>query len=147
VSRSDGGGISISRRKDIKERAYARHNRKNMPVAEVILWERIRRKQLGVSFRRQHPIKPFIADFACVEKRLIIELDGESHIGNENETYDTKRTQYLQAKGWTVLRFWNGDVYENIDDVIEEIKSYLRGEPASPSVPSGHLPRQRGEDA
>ena len=127
VSRSDGGGISISRRKDKKERAYARHNRKNMPVAEVILWERIRRKQLGVSFRRQHPIKPFIADFACVEKRLIIELDGESHIGNENETYDAKRTRYLESMGWTILRFWNDEIYEQLDDVIEQITNNILG--------------------
>ena len=98
-----------------------------MPAAEVILWERIRRKQLGVSFRRQHPIEPFIADFACVSLKLIVELDGESHIGQESETYDKNRTLYLNSKGWTVLRFWNGDVYENLDAVIENIRKYIEG--------------------
>lgn len=96
-----------------------------MPAAEVILWERIRRKQLGVSFRRQHPIKPYIVDFACVGRKLIIELDGDSHIGNEN--YDEHRTKYLEEKGWTVLRFWNGDIYENIDTVIVQIRNNITG--------------------
>ena len=96
-----------------------------MPAAEVILWERIRRKQLGVSFRRQHPIKPYIVDFACVAVKLIIELDGESHIGNE--TYDKNCTHHLEGKGWTVLRFWNGEIYENIDDVVEKVRNYLTG--------------------
>ena len=127
VPRSGGGGISISKRKDKKERTHARHNRKNMPAAEVILWERLRRKQLGVSFRRQHPIKPFIVDFACISRKLIIELDGESHIGHENEIYDAKRTKYIEAQGWTVLRFWNDDIYESLDAVIEKIKKYIEG--------------------
>ena len=96
-----------------------------MPAAEVILWERIRRKQLGVSFRRQHPIKPYIADFACAGRKLIIELDGDNHIGNEN--YDAHRTKYLEEKGWTVLRFWNGDIYEQLDVVVEQIRNEIMG--------------------
>lgn len=127
VSRSDGGGISISRRQGKKERAYARHNRKNMPAAEVILWECLRRKQLSVSFRRQHPIKPFIVDFACVSLKLGIELDGESHVGQENELYDAKRTQYLESQGWTVLRFWNHDIYEHLDETVERITKFIEG--------------------
>jgi len=125
VSRSDGGGISISRRGDKKERKHARHNRKNMPAAEIILWEAIRRKQLGVSFRRQHPVKPYIVDFACISKKLIIELDGNSHIGNES--YDEERTKYLEAKEWQVLRFWNYEIYEQLDEVIEQIRNNIEG--------------------
>ena len=98
-----------------------------MPAAEVILWERLRRKQLGARFRRQYPIKPFIVDFACIKLKLIIELDGESHIGAENETYDAKRTQYLESKGWTVMRFWNHDIYETLDETIGKIKKYIEG--------------------
>ena len=96
-----------------------------MPAAEVILWEAIRRKQLGVSFRRQHPIKPFIVDFACISEKFIIELDGESHIGNEE--YDEKRTQFLESKGWKVLRFWNNEIYEQLDEVIEQITNTIKG--------------------
>ena len=96
-----------------------------MPAAEVILWEFIRRKQLGVSFRRQHPIKPYIVDFACISKKLIIELDGDSHIGNED--YDEARTKFLESKGWRVLRFWNHEIYEQLDEVIEQITNNIKG--------------------
>jgi len=127
VSRSDGGGITISRRTDKKERAYAKHNRKNMPVAEVILWEKLRRKQLGVSFRRQHPVKPFIADFACIAHKLIIECDGDSH--EETQNYDQKRDNYLQGQGWRVVRFLNGEIYDALDEVVDRIKLEInRGE-------------------
>jgi len=95
-----------------------------MPAAEVILWERIRRKQLGVSFRRQHPIKPFIVDFACIPFRLIIELDGDSHIGAE--TYDAKRAHYLNEQGWTIIRFWNGEIYEELDGCVEQIEMAIK---------------------
>lgn len=91
-----------------------------MPAAEVILWERIRRKQLAVSFRRQRPISPFIVDFACVPLKIIIELDGDSHIGAE--TYDAKRTLYLEEQGWTIIRFWNGEVYEELENCMEQVK-------------------------
>ena len=135
----------MPRRANDKERKYARSNRQNMPAAEVILWERIRRKQLGVRFRRQHPVKPFIADFACIKQKLIIELDGESHTGNE--TYDENRTETLEGQGWTVLRFQNDDVYDHIDEVVAKLEVHLRGNTDSPSAPSGHLPHKWGEDA
>jgi len=121
----------MPRRNDRKERKYAQSNRKNMPPAEVILWTLVRRKQLGVSFRRQHPIAPFIADFACLKRKLIIEIDGETHIGHED--YDEKRTQYLRAKGWAVLRFTNDAVYDHPEGVVAQIETYLLGETYSPS--------------
>lgn len=118
------------RRKDKKERQYARHNRKNMPTAEVILWEKLRRKQVGgVSFRRQHPIKPYIVDFACLSKKLIIEVDGDTHSDDDERQYDERRTAYLEQQGWAVIRFWNDDIYRHLDDVLETIVRHLtRGE-------------------
>ena len=92
-----------------------------MPPAEQRLWYCIRRKQLsGFRFRRQHSIGPYIADFACVEVKLAIELDGEQH-GYDDSARDRKRDAFLEDEGWTVLRFWNHDVYKNIDGVQEEI--------------------------
>ena len=92
-----------------------------MPPAERKLWARIRNKQLGgYRFRRQHTFGPFIADFACVEMRLVVELDGGQH-GFDDGARDARRDAFIEARGWTVRRFWNDDVYRNIDGVLEAI--------------------------
>lgn len=99
-----------------------------MPKAEVLLWEQLRRKQLGgFTFRRQHPIRPFIVDFACMAEKLVIEIDGESHTCEDAEIRDAKRTEYLEAQGWSLLRFWNEDIYSNLGGVLEHIEQHLRG--------------------
>ena len=98
----------------------ARMLRKNQTDAERLLWQRLRNRQLlGVKFRRQMPIQGYIADFAAVEIRLIIELDGSQHI--DNEAADEFRTGFLQREGYKVIRFWNDDVLSRIDDVLEFI--------------------------
>jgi very-short-patch-repair endonuclease len=75
-----------------------------MTLAERKVWHAIRGKQLqGHRFRRQHPIGPYIADFACIEKLLLIELDGGQH--QDQIEYDLKRTKYLESQGWRVMRF------------------------------------------
>jgi very-short-patch-repair endonuclease len=76
-------------------------------------------------FSSSTPIKPFISDFACFQHKLIIELDGDSHIGHE--TYDEERTDYLEAQGWTIIRFWNGEIYDEIEAVIARIMKQLKG--------------------
>jgi len=92
-----------------------------MPAAERKLWMRIRRKQISnFRFRRQHTIGPYIADFACVEVRLVIELDGDQH-GFDDGARDQKRDAFMEASGWMVLRFWNHEIYHNIDGVLETI--------------------------
>ena len=91
-----------------------------MTDAERKLWLRLNVRQLGgVKFRKQVPVDPYIADFACLEHRLIIELDDSQH--DENRARDDKRTRYLETKGYRVLRFWNTDVMRNIDGVVEVI--------------------------
>lgn len=105
-----------------KPHANARSLRKDMPPAEQRLWYFIRRKQLGgFRFRRQHTIGPFVADFACVEARLVVELDGDRHGRDDAPSRDRNRDAFMEKEGWTVLRFWNHDVYGNIDGVLEMI--------------------------
>jgi very-short-patch-repair endonuclease len=91
----------------------------------------------GFRFRRQHPIGDFIADFACVEAHLVIELDGSQHM--ENAVFDADRTRDLESRGYRVLRFWNNDVTENIAGVKERILEALR------DYPHPDLPPERGK--
>ena len=101
----------------------ARTLRTNMTLTEQALWNKIRRKQLGHKFLRQYIIDNlYIVDFICLEKRLIIELDGGQHCENPD---DIKRDEYLKNKGFSVLRFWNNEISENIDGCLEIIRQYL----------------------
>lgn len=101
----------------------ARTLRTNMTLAEQTLWNKIRRKQLGYKFLRQYIIDNlYIVDFICFEKKLIVELDGGQHCENPN---DIKRDAYLKNKGFSVLRFWNNEISENIDGCLEVIKQHL----------------------
>ena len=89
-----------------------------MSDAEQKLWQRLRSGQLGgLKFRRQHPIPPYIADFCCVAEKLIVELDGSQH----GEQADAARTRYLEGQGWRILRFWDHDVLQQTEAVIEAI--------------------------
>ena len=90
--------------------------RKESTPAEQKLWSRIRDDQLGVTFRRQHAIGNYIPDFCAPRKKLIIELDGSQHL--QQREYDQARTEYLELRGYTVLRFWNNAVMNDIDGVI-----------------------------
>ena len=104
----------------------ARRLRRTMTRAEVILWQHIRRKQLaGFRFRRQMPVGPYIADFACVERNVIVEVDGDTHSKAPEIAHDMRRTAFLQAKGWHVHRVWNTDVYENLEGVLDGILHLL----------------------
>ena len=105
-----------------KPHSNAKNLRKDMPQAERILWARVKNKQLGgLRFRRQHTIGPYIADFACIAAKLVIELDGEQHALGETPLRDAKRNAFMEANGWTVLRFWNHEIYENLERVLETI--------------------------
>jgi very-short-patch-repair endonuclease len=93
-----------------------------MTNAEIILWTRLRRGGLaGCHFRRQHPIGPYIADFACRSMRLVIEIDGAAHGSSEEIAYDLRRDAYLHGRGYFVLRFWNHEIYENLGGVLDRI--------------------------
>ncbi|HOW10883.1 MAG TPA: endonuclease domain-containing protein [Bacteroidales bacterium] len=103
---------------NIKEKA--RWLRKNMTNAEKLLWKKLRnRQQNGKYFRRQHPFGIYILDFYCFEANLVIEIDGEIHLGHKK--YDQERTDYLNSAGLRVLRFKNEDVENNLDSVIDVI--------------------------
>lgn len=100
--------------------------RRNATDAEARLWSRLRNRQLaGHKFRRQQPIGPYIADFACPEAMLVVELDGGQH---RPET-DAARTASLEQQGYTVLRFWNNDALGNPEGVLETILRWLDGKP------------------
>ena len=103
----------------------ARENRKNPTEAEERLWSALRNSQLGFKFRRQHSIDQFIADFACLEKALIVEVDGEIHNTPENREYDEGRTFELKKKGFQIIRFTNEEVLTQLNVVIDKIKSIL----------------------
>jgi very-short-patch-repair endonuclease len=105
-------------------RERSRALRRDPTDAERKLWSALRRKSLaGARFRRQHPIGDFFADFCCIEHKLVIEVDGGQHA--DTQTYDERRTSFLAAQGFRVLRFWNSDVLTNLDGVIEAISQNL----------------------
>jgi very-short-patch-repair endonuclease len=114
----------------------AKELRKNQTDAEKLLWRHLRSKQLsGLRFRRQHPIGNYIVDFVCLEKMLIIEVDGIHHAGEEN---DRKRDAWLQKEGFTVLRFWNNNVLMNLNGVMEVIfQNCTSPSPQSPPLKGG----------
>ena len=102
----------------------ARRLRKSMTDAERALWRVLRDKQLeGRKFRRQYPIAGYVADFACIEAGLVIELDGGQHA--EQAAYDARRTEDLRMAGYRVIRFWNNEVLGNMDGVLEALRLAL----------------------
>ncbi|MCQ2754519.1 MAG: DUF559 domain-containing protein [bacterium] len=104
----------------------AKNMRSNMTKQEVKLWNIVRAKKLlGYKFKRQVLIGEYIVDFLCEEKKLIIEIDGGQHNEIDNIFYDKNRTIYLEKQGYKVLRFWNNEIWDNIEGVIEVIKKYL----------------------
>jgi very-short-patch-repair endonuclease len=114
-------------------RVLARKLRKQLTDAETILWSRLRGKQLdGLKFRRQHPIKAYVVDFACLEARLVVEVDGATHSTKEELEHDATRTRVLNREGWRVVRVSNTDVYKNLHGTLELI---LRSARCAPSVP------------
>ena len=99
---------------------HAKNLRKNMTDTEKRFWYRINRNQMGVKFRRQQPIGPYIVDFICYSLRIIIELDGEQHLNNLE--YDNVRTDYLKSQGYNVIRIPNSYLtYDSIDDVVHTL--------------------------
>lgn len=109
---------------DIKLRA--RHMRKNPTMAEKLLWNRLRNKQVkGRRFRRQHPVDRFIVDFYCRDAGLVIEVDGSVHDSPESSEYDAGRQELLEQRGLTVLLFSNSQVIHETDSVLYAIANCL----------------------
>ena len=102
--------------------------RTNATTPERLLWKHLRNRQLlDCKFSRQMPVGPYICDFLCRERGLVIELDGGQHASDIG--YDERRTAFLGAQGLTVLRFWNNDVYEHLPHTLERIEQVIAGLP------------------
>ena len=110
--------------------------RRSLTDAEQFLWQHLRLRQIdGHKFRRQRPIGRYIVDFVCLEKKVVIELDGGQH--SEEAGYDAKRDRWLQGQGYQVLRFWNHEVLKNMDQIREVIWNTLAQPPPSSSPETG----------
>ena len=124
----------------------AKKLRKNMTDAERLLWQHLRNRRLGgFKFRRQRPIGPYIVDFICLEKQIVIEVDGGQHAGQLES--DSKRSAYLKEKGYKVLRFWNNEVLQETESVLSVVLSSLDGSitPSPRPSPQGERENEYGD--
>lgn len=125
-----GGGERYSHKYSKFAKDKSIELRKNMTDAENKLWHYIRKEQMnGNKFRRQQPIGPYIVDFVCQPKKLVLEVDGGQHNSDECMDFDNKRTTYLNNVGYTVLRFWNNEIFDNIQGILERINDVLNSLP------------------
>ena len=101
---------------------FAKTMRHNATDAENLMWKILRAKRfMNLKFRRQHVIAPYIVDFYCHELGLVIELDGSQHGTDDGVEYDAERTQFLETLGLTVVRYWNHEVLNQTDSVLEDL--------------------------
>ena len=103
-----------------KLKNFARANRKAGNLSEALLWNELKQRKMGVQFKRQRPIGGYIADFYCLEKKLVIEIDGWSH--DDKYEYDKARDEYMESLGLFVLRISDIDVKRDMRNVLEWIK-------------------------
>jgi very-short-patch-repair endonuclease len=115
----------------------ARELRKELTPTERKLWVYLRGDNLGVNFRRQHAIGNYITDFCSPKAKLIIELDGSQHL--DQEEYDEERTKYFQSLGYRVIRFWNNQITNEIENVILVIMDAIHPHPSSPKFKNRNL--------
>jgi very-short-patch-repair endonuclease len=106
-------------------RDYARKNRNNPTEAESLLWDYLKADALGVTFKRQHIIGDYIADFVCISSKLIVELDGGYHQLLQQQINDSQRTEWLESRGYKVLRFTNEELFNGIDNILDIINENL----------------------
>jgi very-short-patch-repair endonuclease len=124
-------------------RDRARHLRRNMTDTERFVWERVRYRQIGrCKFRRQHPLGPFVVDFACLERKLVLELDGGQHAERAEE--DARRTAWLEERGYRVFRLWNFEAFQDWEATEQRIWELLQegGDP----TPHPNPPPQGGRE-
>ncbi|MEE9284574.1 MAG: endonuclease domain-containing protein [Dehalococcoidia bacterium] len=119
--------------------ARARALRRRAPEVEMRLWRLLRARQVGgAKFRRQHPIGPYIADFYCHKARLVVEVDGGGHAEDTQAAADARRTAWLEGTGIRVLRFWDNDVLQNPEGVLERVmEAVLSPRPHPRPLPQG----------
>ena len=100
-------------------RKFARSLRTELTDGERLLWGKLRMEQLGVKFRRQHPLGAYIADFACLEPKMIVEIDGSQHV--EQQAYDDKRDAFFKRQGFAVMRFAANLPFTDLEAVVQAI--------------------------
>ncbi len=136
----DAGYVNSSPQEWRNTLAFAKENRKNLTEAESIIWEALRNRQIeDCKFRRQHPIAGYIPDFVCLEKNLIIEIDGAYHQQEDQVKFDEARQQWLNENGFEMLRFTNDEVQTDLKKVLEKIATILKGK-------SGTIYKGKGEN-
>src|SRR6185503_2921307 len=124
-------------------RAIAKRLRANTTPHERILWRALKELPIeGTHFRRQAPIGPYVVDFFCPAKRLIIELDGGHHNDDETAGRDNKRQAWLEQEGYRVIRFWNSDVIGDLNAVMERIYVEVYGAREAEAIPLKHHRRR-----
>ena len=120
---------------------FAKQNRKNATEAEDKLWQEVRNRKIdGFKFRRQHPIAGFIPDFVCLEQKLIIEIDGEYHNTKDQQQYDIARAEWLKEHNYSLLRFTNEQVLNEMPVVFQKIKEMLQNSKAASKVSESDSP-------
>jgi very-short-patch-repair endonuclease len=135
---SNNPTISVFRRQTAKRLRHA------STAAEDLLWRRLRKFPVtGTHFRRQVPIGPYIADFACMAAGLVIEVDGSQHGHDDFRARDDARTRWLEAEGYRVIRFWNNDLTNNMDGVLDTIYAAIFGSSDAEARPLKHQRRRR----
>ena len=140
------GAFAHQHRMENQASTAARQNAKTLRIgmtdAERRLWSRLRQEQLGVKFRRQHPLGAYVLDFVCLDAKLVVEVDGSQHL--DQQTYDERRSAWLARQGFSVLRFWANEVLSETDAVVISISQSLGFLPAPAPTPT--LP-QRGRES
>jgi very-short-patch-repair endonuclease len=124
----------------------AKQLRQHQTDAEAKLWYHLRGKRhMGLKFKRQKPIGPYIVDFVCFQPALVVEVDGSQHA--EHAAYDQRRNDFLRARGFTVLRFWNNQVLGQIESVLEVIAKFALSPDPSPARGRGEMMENTDGDA
>jgi very-short-patch-repair endonuclease len=121
----------------VNARKFAKSLRREMTDGERLLWQRLRSEQLGVKFRRQHPLGAYVADFACLAPKLIVEVDGSQHV--DQQAYDAKRDAFFKRQGFDVMRFPANLPFSDLQSMLEAIYNRLTELAPIPAFP------QRGE--
>ena len=123
--RNDGNYNTASPDRYLLLKDFAQTNKRFPTDAEKLLWEHIRARQLSVKFNRQHIIGDYIVDFVCLKKWLVIEVDGKYHDTTEQQESDDIRTEYLAGLGFSVIRFTNEEILNDMDAVLKVIEQYI----------------------
>jgi len=111
-----------------KENKFLRKKlRQEMPKGEILLWQRLNNKKMGYKFRRQYSIGSYVVDFYCPQFKLVIEIDGGTHISKQAAVYDKQRQEYLESLGLIVKRYSSQLIANNLDEVLIDLNSFYQG--------------------